>query len=92
MTYQDAVLYCIFIFLTVISPLMIALTIYGIYISLKFFSGVLIEFNERHFIPQEKEVSLKDRVNIALSSPIVEEEWYNKADKQFLRNYNKEKL
>ena len=87
MTYQEAVLYCIFIFLTVLSPVMISLTIYGIYISLKFFSGVLIEFNESKILKQDTR-SLEEKIEFALSQPLQSEEWYSERDKEFVERYN----
>jgi hypothetical protein len=66
---------------------MIALTIYGIYISLKFFSGVLIEFNESKILKQDTR-STEEKIKFALSQPLQSEIWYSLGDKEFVERYN----
>ena len=89
MTYIDFVLLCLSYFFLALSPIMIALAIYGIYIVVLILSSALIEFNEKHLLPQEKELSLEERLQIAFSKPIEIRDGASEWDKQFARDYNK---
>ena len=88
LTYQDFVLLCLFYFFVAISPIMIGLAIYGIYITTLVLSSALIEFNEKHLLPKEKELSLDERLEIAFSQPLEMKEEYSEWDKQFVMEYN----
>jgi hypothetical protein len=88
MTYQDTVLLVLSIFFVIISPIMVGLAIYGIWVVVIVFTGELTQFNEKHLLPQEEEESLEDRLEYAFSQPLEIREDYNESDKKFAREYN----
>ena len=88
MTYPDFMLFILYNFFLIISPVMIVVAIYGIYITTNFFCGVLIEFNEKTFLPQEQELSLEERLKIALRSPLDEADATTENELRFIKNYN----
>lgn len=72
----DILLIYLSVFFVLISPVMIGLAIYGIFMVARVFSGVLIEWNETHLIPQEEELPLEERLQIDLDNKILEAEEY----------------
>ena len=51
-------------------PLLLLVAIFGLAVAIYFFCGVLTEWNETHLIKRPKELSLQERVEIAINSPI----------------------